>query len=201
MTVYLLDTVTNDTKLGKLVFAHEIKPDDDSHQFKGQSKKDNWKPLQFSWRLKPNQKRQNLTINDFVLVFGAGNYIALNEKAKTVLEPALDGDAEYLPIEIKDEQSDRWYLINVIHRLDNVVDYEKSHYMDLVDGSRILQRPVFIERNIPNDRVFVYPNTYNRPIAKGEFLKELVAAHKLTGLNFLPAETVEAGPLPKSAAG
>ncbi|MBI3898059.1 MAG: hypothetical protein HY308_07155 [Gammaproteobacteria bacterium] len=198
MTIYLLDAVTDDEKHGDLVFVRD--EDARDSRFKGQSKTA-WKPVQFEWCLEENQKRKNLVINDFVLVTGAGVDIALNEKAKRILELALGADAEYLPIRVVGEESESWYLLNIIHRVDNAVDLEKSHYMELSTGKRLLRRPVFIERNIPDNRVFVYPKTYIEPMVKGEFLKELVAAHNLRGLNFQTCESVENNLLPKSAAG
>ncbi|MBI3898060.1 MAG: hypothetical protein HY308_07160 [Gammaproteobacteria bacterium] len=200
MTVYQLSTTTNDKKLGALVFAHENAPGEEAHVATGHMK-ENWKPMQFQWFLNKNQKRKNLVVNDFVLVFGTFVNIALNEKARKVLEPALGSDAEFLPIKLVGEESEAWYLLNVVHRIDNAVSAEKSHYTELSTGKRVLTRPVFVENNIPNDRIFVYPYAYHRAVIKGESLKSLVATHKLTGLLFHVAETVEGGTLPKSAAG
>ncbi|MBI3900500.1 MAG: hypothetical protein HY308_19765 [Gammaproteobacteria bacterium] len=198
MTIYSLSAANSGSKEGDLVFARE--QDASNSRFRGMPKK-NWKPIQFVWCPDDNQKRKDLVINDFVLVIGAGVDIALNKRAKTILEPALSGDAEYLPIEVVGEGTDPWYLLNVTNRIDDAISLEKSDYMELSNGKRILTRPTFIEKKIPDNRIFVYPHAYQRAVVKGELLKELVSAHKLTGLNFHLCETVEDGVLPKSAAG
>ncbi|MBI3900501.1 MAG: hypothetical protein HY308_19770 [Gammaproteobacteria bacterium] len=201
MAVYILDTVTNDPKRGTLVFTKEYEEKNEpAYRFGGQPKTE-WKPIRLQWFLRKNQKRKNLIIGDFVLVFGAGVNVALNEKAKKVLEPVLGNDAQFLPVEVVGEETDAWYLLNVVNRIDNSVSVEKSHYIELPGGKRVLQRPVFNEQSIPENRVFVYPNAYISAIVRGERLKELVVTHKLTGLKFTPCETLEEGLLPKGATG
>ncbi|MBI3897333.1 MAG: hypothetical protein HY308_03440, partial [Gammaproteobacteria bacterium] len=109
----------------------------------------------------------------------------------------LGNDAEYLPIDVEGEASGSWYLLNTLHVPNDAIDYDKSHYFTMSTGDRILTRPVFVDQKIPNDRIFVYPNSYNRIGVKGDFLKELVFAHKLTGLRFDPCETVKDDPIPQ----
>ncbi|MBI3896923.1 MAG: hypothetical protein HY308_01345 [Gammaproteobacteria bacterium] len=201
MAIYSVSAATDNPQHGDLVFAYESDSSENSHVFNGYSKKD-WKPIQFMWHLKNNQKRQNLVINDFVLVIGAGTNIAMNKRAKKVLAPVLGDDAEYLPIKVDGEDSEHWYLLNILHRVENALSEELSTYRIRRDGSKGgLRRAVFVEKNIPDNRIFVYPDTYINVKVKGEFLEELVNKHKLTGLHFTPCATAEAGPLPKTAAG
>ena len=120
-----------------------------------------------------------------MLIVGAGINIILNEKAKLILESNLKLEAQFLPVEILGDNDSSWYLLNVVNKVDNAISELKSKYIDLPTGKRILQKPVFKDDALPNDMAFVIPPAYHHLYVKGEFLRNLVNKHGLTGLNFV----------------
>lgn len=84
-----------------------------------------WKPL--SVELVTSKQSEQPVLGNF-LSFAAG--LACDEAAKTIIEPLIGQDAEFLPL-----QYDRgtFYFINVIHPID-CLDYERSEFTYWKDG-------------------------------------------------------------------
>lgn len=113
--------------------------------------------------------------------------IAVNEKAKNVFSKAFKNNIEFLPIEVIDE-SEKWYLINVLNMVSAALDKNKSEYKIKKDGKQgRLIKPVFISNNIPDNSIFIFPEAPSTLMTKGSYFEEVIKENSLTGLSFSPS--------------
>ena len=180
MTIYNIDP---EEDKATLVNFHDLTTLDEFEPFRFRGEKQHhWVTAKFKWH-SANDKYRNS--NDFIFVHNAvGVGVVITEKVKTILEPVLKDDAEYLPIEIDGEELP-FYLLNVTHIVQDALDLEKSKFMIRPNGERgVLKNAVFNESVIPDDRAFVYPENMGMSLFRGELLKGICKKYNLTGLNF-----------------
>jgi len=186
MTIYTALPYPDD-KYASLVFERKLK-DLESYRFFGKPV-NNWKPIKFKWFLKEGQQQASLVYSDIVLVYGAGLDIAVNEKAKNILCDLFGESVQFLPINVAGE-SHCWYLVNVLNVIPDALDLDKSEFRTRKDGSKgRLIKKVFYEKNIPENSVFVFPESPFSLMIRGEFLEKTLNEYSLTGLNFKPCDS------------
>lgn len=174
MTIYKV--LANDEKLRSLIHSKKKESWSD-YYFDGKTQK-NWTPIIFKWH------SDKLEIGDFTLVHDAGLNLAVNERTKKILESILGSDVEYLLINIENH-NEPWFLVNVTHIIDNALDLKNSEFRIMRSGQiGAIKKAFFDKKNIPDNRAFIYPQSTNSFMFKGELLKEICAKHELKGLGF-----------------
>ena len=141
--------------------------------FDGMEKKKDWNPMQVK-RVYDRELSNTLGLSPHIPVF--------DEKAISVLNDLLIGNAEILPLDCKDGV---FYAINVINVID-CIDYERSKYKTFRDGKRIMRfiTYVFNEEKIKGTNLFkIIDEPLKRPFVSDEFRKRVVD-NKLTGFKF-----------------
>ncbi len=89
-----------------------------------------------------------------------------------------------MPIQILQE-SIELYLINVINLIDGALNQKESEFKTRSNGGRgRLATAIFAEENIPPDTIFSFPESPRSIMCSGEKLRNLIADHNLTGLEF-----------------
>ncbi|WP_444997225.1 imm11 family protein [Aliikangiella sp. IMCC44359] len=182
MTIHRIIPDTKETALS-LVFGHEIESNDVSDFAVGQKQID-WKSFELEWNLKSERSTGEFTKNDFILIIGVGVNIALNEKAKTVLESVFKNDAEFLPINVKGD-NERYYLLNVLNVVDDALDLKHCEFRIRSNGEMgSIKTAVFDENKIPDNRIFITPYKSTSAMFKGKLLMDTCNKYGLTGLDF-----------------
>lgn len=171
-----------------LVFPGNLKSDGQDCNFKGLSQEGNWKPIEFQWfgesDNNTDQKLPEREKGNFAHVFAGGLKIAGDAKVKEALAPVFGKDVEFLPIKIQGDSS-FWYLLNVVHIVHNALSLENSKFKIRSNGSiGRLTKAVFDLNNIPDNRVFIYPQWPNDFMVKGDVIKRKVLESGLTGISF-----------------
>ncbi len=181
MSIYVVLPET-DKKSASLIFGRELNAGE-SYFFNGQPQQ-GWRPLTLEWNLERSAPSEELQKSDFSLIIGAGVNIVLNDKAKVALDPVLGDDVEYLSVNIKGEKGN-YYLLNVLHVVDNALALDKSEFRLRPNGEiGVIRKAVFDSRYIPDNRMFIYPQMASYAMFKGERFKDICIEHGLTGLEF-----------------
>jgi hypothetical protein len=173
-----------------LVFGRDLEDSDNDCSFKGVKQGASWKPPEFEWQCDEENSGKEREKSNFAHVFAGGLNLAVDSKAKKVLSAQFEQDIEFLPILIKDESED-WFLINVINVVDTALSLENSKFKMRGNGTfGRLTKAVFNLDNIPGDRPFVYPQWINAFMFNGEKFKNVVSDNNLIGLSFDEFESV-----------
>lgn len=179
MNLYSVSPMLQDD-YAKLVHVDETR---EFFHFQGNSA-NQWRPLTLKWHVKENGSKTSLIVNDIVHVFGAVMDMAVSQKAKDALSEILNNHTEFLPIKIVGEP-DTWYLINVTNVVKNALNPEKSQFKVFKSGKRgPVTKAIFEDKNLPESEAFIYPESPENFMFKGELLKNTVKEACLKGFEF-----------------
>lgn len=156
--------------------------------FDGSSMRDNWRTLGINWLIHESNKDLDLEIPD-IAGLGATSFV-LSQKAKTILEPYLGDNVEYLECDLNGEL---WFAMNVLG-FEDAVDHELTEFnynrRGQISRTRRFKRLVMDKKKIKNSAIFRTRETtlrYFTTDAENSFYR-LVKENNLTGLEFTEVE-------------
>tara|TARA_B100002049_G_C16083504_1_gene378249 strand:- start:115 stop:705 length:591 start_codon:yes stop_codon:yes gene_type:complete len=156
--------------------------------FDGSSMRDNWRTLGINWLIHESNKDLDLEIPD-IAGLGATSFV-LSQKAKTILEPYLGDNVEYLECDLNGEL---WFAMNVLG-FEDAVDHELTEFnynrRSQISRTRRFKRLVMDKKKINNSAIFRTKETtlrYFTTDAENSFYR-LVKENNLTGLEFTEVE-------------
>lgn len=156
--------------------------------FDGSSMRDNWRTLGINWLIHESNKDLDLEIPD-IAGLGATSFV-LSQKAKTILEPYLGDNVEYLECDLNGEL---WFAMNVLG-FEDAVDHELTEFnynrRGQISRTRRFKRLVMDKKKINNSAIFRTKETtlrYFTTDTENSFYR-LVKENNLTGLEFIEVE-------------
>ncbi|WOC25890.1 hypothetical protein LY624_15110 [Pseudoalteromonas sp. N1230-9] len=156
--------------------------------FDGSSMRDNWRTLGINWLIHESNNDLGLEIPD-IAGLGATSFV-LSQKAKTILEPYLGDNVEYLECDLNGEL---WFAMNVVG-FEDAVDHELTEFnynrRGQISRTRRFKRLVMDKKRINNSAIFRTKETtlrYFTTDAENSFYR-LVKENNLTGLEFTEVE-------------
>ena len=156
--------------------------------FDGSSMRDNWRTLGINWLIHESNKDLDLEIPD-IAGLGATSFV-LSQKAKTILEPHLGDNVEYLECNLNGEL---WFAMNVLG-FEDAIDHELTEFnynrRGQISRTRRFKRLVMDKKKINNSAIFRTKETtlrYFTTDAENSFYR-LVKENNLTGLEFTEVE-------------
>ena len=156
--------------------------------FDGSSMRDNWRTLGINWLIHESNKDLDLEIPD-IAGLGATSFV-LSQKAKTILEPYLGDNVEYLECDLNGEL---WFAMNVLG-FEDAIEHELTEFnynrRGQISRTRRFKRLVIDKNKISNLAIFRTKETtlrYFTTDAENSFYR-LVKENNLTGLEFIEVE-------------
>ncbi|WP_405127975.1 imm11 family protein [Pseudoalteromonas sp. PB2-1] len=156
--------------------------------FDGSSRRDNWRTLGINWLIHESNKDLDLEIPD-IAGLGATSFV-LSQKAKTILEPYLGDNVEYLECDLNGEL---WFAMNVLG-FEDAIEHELTEFnynkRGQISRTRRFKRLVMDKKKINNSAIFRTKETtlrYFTTDAENSFYR-LVKENNLTGLEFTEVE-------------
>lgn len=156
--------------------------------FDGSSMHDGWRSLGINWLTHELNKDLSLEIPD-IAGLGATSFV-LSQKAKTILEPHLGDNVEYLECDLNGEL---WFALNILG-FEDAVDHELTEFnynrRGQISRTRRFKRLVMDKNKIKNSAIFRTQETTIRYFTTNaeNSLYRLVKENNLTGLEFIEVE-------------
>jgi len=152
---------------------------DPMYKFDGMPKADKWRPLSVYI---PNPKRPR---PDFFASF-LGSFVLDPERMPPEIWEFTDMAGELLPHPFEGQQFELMNILDVV----NCVDAEKSIWLPLPGGRKMMQRPAFHADRFGESSLFKIPELPFRPLcyeglkSREDEFKTFVEDNHLTGLKF-----------------
>ena len=192
MTIYRV-FVESDSK-GNMKYDNLIFPDavtelERSLNFKGK-RQENWEPIELCWssqnsHLLEKKSSQIKAKANIAYVFADGLNLAVDSKAKDALEPDIGQQVQFLPIKVR-ETDEPWFYLNATNSIENALSLKDSEFKIRNNGSvGRLTKAVFDESSIPDNSLFIYPQSVNALMVKGDTLKDAFRSNGLIGLELI----------------
>lgn len=141
--------------------------------------KDDGKFLQFSkvsGTAQKNLQDADLEICDYLQ--GIVGIPIVSERFVEKLAPVLEEQVTFFPIEVKAKDKTLTFFLTKINNYMDLIDYEKSGFRLLEDGTKILSTPRIIKQSLQEYYIARDKKTMSEWIVS-EKLKTLVERHKL----------------------
>ncbi len=175
-------------RYASLVHNGEISSTKEFNDFGGVRQLPRWKSVAFRWESADVENRT--PVGNFAYIFSGGINFAVDQKTKELLTSICENEIEFLPIEVLGDD-DQWYMINIINVVEKALSLENSQFKIRPNGRfGRLTLPVFSDRNIPEESIFIYPQRMRDFMVKGEKLRKLIDGNDLTGVVLNEYKTV-----------
>lgn len=120
-----------------------------------------------------------LAQTDFLINARFGGIPVFSERFMERTNQYLSDKINFYPCQILlNEKSYNFFLCRVKHIMP-IIDYEKSGYMMLSDGSKIVDEPIIIKEDVDEDLLIVRDSTYKSIIVVSDLFKQIVENEKL----------------------
>lgn len=116
---------------------------------------------------------------DYLEDIRMGNIPVFSERFKRIMEPYLTNIVDFYPCQINlNDNLYRFYAVR-IKNIIPIIDYEKSGYRTLTDGSKIVSEPIIIKGNINPNILIIRDSKYKSTVVVSEVFKQIVESKKL----------------------
>jgi hypothetical protein len=161
----------------------KLKNWEDHRKFFELSANSSFKDLWIPFAIEPSKKKGSdkvLPVSDFQLML---LYPVFSERAVKAFGDMLEGKGELLPLRYEDSN---YYLFNVTHVLNDVLDKEKTDFYYFSDGKIMyIRKHAFKEtEELRNETIFKISETISTTVFVTERFKRCADENNLTGFMF-----------------